>query len=29
VEFWARRVTGAIFIAVGVYYSLIYIFEVV
>jgi len=28
-EFWARRVTGAIFIAVGVYYSLIYIFEVV
>jgi cytochrome c biogenesis protein CcdA len=28
VEFWARRVTGAIFIAVGVYYSLIYIFEV-
>lgn len=29
VELWARRVTGAIFIAVGVYYSLIYIFEVV
>ena len=29
VEFWARRVTGAIFIAVGVYYSLRYIFEVV
>ena len=28
VEFWARRVTGAIFTAVGVYYSLIYIFEV-
>lgn len=28
VELWARRVTGAIFIAVGVYYSLVYIFEV-
>jgi cytochrome c biogenesis protein CcdA len=27
-ELWARRVTGAIFIAVGVYYSLIYIFEI-
>jgi threonine/homoserine/homoserine lactone efflux protein len=29
VELWARRITGAIFIAAGVYYSLIHIFEVV
>ncbi len=28
VELWARRITGAIFIAVGVYYSLVYIFEI-
>ena len=28
-ELWARRITGAIFIAAGVYYSLAYIFEVV
>ena len=28
VELWARRVTGVVFIAVGVYYSLTYIFEV-
>ena len=28
-ELWARRITGAIFIAVGVYYTLAYIFEVV
>lgn len=27
-ELWARRVTGAIFIATGVYYALAYIFEV-
>jgi threonine/homoserine/homoserine lactone efflux protein len=27
-EKWARRVTGAIFIIVGVRYCLIYIFEV-
>ncbi len=26
-EFWARRITGVIFIAVGIYYSLIYLFE--
>ena len=24
-ELWARRITGAVFIAVGIYYSLIYI----
>ncbi len=28
-EFWARRVTGAVFIAVGIYLSLVYIFRVV
>jgi len=28
VELWARRVTGAIFIAAGIYYVLGYIFEV-
>ncbi len=28
-EWWARRVTGVVFIAVGVYYCLKYIFEVV
>ena len=27
-ELWARRITGAIFIAVGIYYSLVYIFEI-
>jgi len=27
-EIWARRITGVVFIAVGVYYSLTYIFEV-
>lgn len=26
-EFWARRVTGVVFILVGIYYSLIYIFN--
>jgi cytochrome c biogenesis protein CcdA len=28
IEFWARRVTGLIFLTVGVYYSLIYVFEI-
>lgn len=28
IELWARRITGAIFILVGIYYSLIYIFEI-
>ncbi|MEW5802824.1 MAG: aromatic aminobenezylarsenical efflux permease ArsG family transporter [bacterium] len=28
IEWWARRITGVIFIAVGIYYSLIYIFGV-
>jgi cytochrome c-type biogenesis protein len=27
-EFWARRITGVIFIAVGIYYSLIYLFKI-
>jgi cytochrome c biogenesis protein CcdA len=27
-ELWARRITGAIFIAAGIYYVLAYIFEV-
>ena len=27
-ELWARRVTGAVFILVGVYYTLNYVFEV-
>jgi cytochrome c biogenesis protein CcdA len=27
-ELWARRITGAVFIAAGIYYALIYIFEV-
>lgn len=27
-EIWARRVTGVVFVAVGLYYSLTYIFEV-
>ena len=27
-ELWARRITGAIFVAVGIYYSLVYIFEI-
>ncbi len=27
-ERWARRATGAVFLAVGVYFSLLYIFEV-
>jgi len=29
IEWWARRLTGIIFLAVGIYYSLKYIFEVV
>jgi cytochrome c-type biogenesis protein len=28
VEFWARRITGVIFILVGIYYILIYIFKI-
>ena len=28
VELWARRITGAIFVAVGIYHVLVYIFEV-
>lgn len=28
VELWARRITGTIFIAAGIYYTLVYIFEV-
>jgi cytochrome c biogenesis protein CcdA len=28
IELWARRITGAIFILVGIYYSLIYIFGI-
>jgi cytochrome c biogenesis protein CcdA len=28
VELWARRITGAVFIAAGIYYTLVYIFEV-
>jgi cytochrome c-type biogenesis protein len=28
IELWARRLTGVIFVAVGLYYSLIYIFKV-
>ena len=28
IELWARRITGLVFVAAGVYYSLIYIFEV-
>jgi len=28
VEWWARRITGVLFVLVGVYYSLIYIFGV-
>ncbi len=27
IELWARRITGLVFILVGIYYSLIYIFE--
>lgn len=28
IEWWARRITGVIFVAVGIYYSLVYIFGV-
>lgn len=28
IEWWARRITGVIFIAVGIYYSLVYVFGV-
>jgi len=27
-ELWARRITGGIFVAVGVYYVLVYVFNV-
>jgi len=29
VEWWARRVTGAVFVLLGIYFSLVYIFEVI
>ena len=29
VEWWARMVTGTIFVAVGIYFSLKYVFEVI
>jgi cytochrome c biogenesis protein CcdA len=29
VEFWGRRAMGTVFILVGIYYSLVYIFEVI
>jgi threonine/homoserine/homoserine lactone efflux protein len=28
IEWWARRITGAVFVVVGVYYSLTFIFGV-
>jgi hypothetical protein len=28
VEVWARRVTGTIFVGIGIYFSLLYVFEV-
>lgn len=28
VEWWARRVTGSVFVLVGIYFSLVYVFEV-
>jgi hypothetical protein len=28
VELWVRRITGAVFIVAGVYYTAVYIFEV-
>ena len=27
IEFWVRRSTGAVFIAAGIYYAVVYIFE--
>jgi hypothetical protein len=27
-ELWARRITGSIFILVGIYYCLVYVFRV-
>jgi cytochrome c biogenesis protein CcdA len=27
-ELWARRITGAVFIAAGIYYAAVYIFDV-
>jgi hypothetical protein len=29
VELWFRRITGAIFVVAGPYYSAVYIFEVI
>lgn len=29
VEFWVRRATGVVFIAIGLYYALKYIFKVI
>ena len=29
IEWWARRITGAVFLVVGIYYTLKYIFEVI
>ena len=29
VERWARRITGVVFLGVGIYYTLAYVFEVV
>jgi len=28
IEFWARRITGVIFVAIGIYYTLVYMFKV-
>jgi len=28
-EKWARRVTGVVFVGIGIYYTLVYIFRVV
>jgi threonine/homoserine/homoserine lactone efflux protein len=28
-EKWARRVTGVVFLGIGIYYSLVYIFRVI
>jgi len=28
-EVWVRRITGGVFVGVGMYYSLVYIFRVI
>ena len=28
IEFWARRITGVIFIGVGIYYTIVFIFKI-